>query len=149
MGQLNENGVYIIDAKRMPFVPARGEKTPAIAGGDDRTRAPGVYQHLSSDYLLANAIGAILPRDIITHKDIADIIIGCVAQTKEQGANIARNAALLAGIPPEVPAQTVNRLCASSLEAAISAAREIKAGRDLVKGKENKTNTRTGKKRRG
>jgi acetyl-CoA acetyltransferase len=56
------------------------------------------------------------------------MIWGCVNQTLEQGMNIARNAAILTGIPRSVPAQTVNRLCGSSMSALHIAAANIKAG---------------------
>ena len=59
---------------------------------------------------------------------IDDIYWGCVQQTLEQGFNIARNAALLAGIPHSVPAVTVNRLCGSSMQALHDAARAIMTG---------------------
>lgn len=59
---------------------------------------------------------------------IDDIYWGCVQQTLEQGFNIARNAALLAEIPHSVPANTVNRLCGSSMQALHDAARMIMTG---------------------
>ena len=57
-----------------------------------------------------------------------DIIMGCANQAGEDNRNVARMAALLAGIPYSVPAETVNRLCASGMAAAIHAARAIKSG---------------------
>ncbi len=59
---------------------------------------------------------------------IEDIYWGCVQQTLEQGFNVARNAALLAGIPHTVGATTVNRLCGSSMQALHDAARTIMVG---------------------
>ena len=59
---------------------------------------------------------------------IGDVIIGCANQAGEDNRNVARMATLLAGLPVEVPAQTVNRLCASGLSAAIDAARAIQTG---------------------
>ena len=59
---------------------------------------------------------------------IADVIIGCANQAGEDNRNVARMATLLAGLPMEVPAQTINRLCASGLSAAIDAARAIQTG---------------------
>ncbi len=60
--------------------------------------------------------------------EIEDIYWGCVQQTLEQGFNIGRNAALLAGIPHSVAATTVNRLCGSSMQALHDATRAIKVG---------------------
>ncbi len=65
--------------------------------------------------------------------DIADVILGCANQSGEDNRNVARMALLLAGIPYSVPGETVNRLCASGLSAAINAARMINTGdADLV-----------------
>jgi 3-oxoadipyl-CoA thiolase len=62
-----------------------------------------------------------------------DVIYGCANQAGEDNRNVARMALLLAGLPKEVPGYTVNRLCASSMEAVASAARAIKSGEaDLV-----------------
>jgi len=60
--------------------------------------------------------------------EVDDVIWGCVNQTLEQSMNIARNAAILTGIPRSVPAQTVNRLCGSSMSALHIAAANIRAG---------------------
>jgi acetyl-CoA acyltransferase len=60
--------------------------------------------------------------------EVDDIIWGCVNQTLEQSMNIARNAAIMTGIPRTVPAQTVNRLCGSSMSALHIATANIKAG---------------------
>jgi acetyl-CoA acetyltransferase family protein len=59
---------------------------------------------------------------------IDDVILGCVNQAGEDNRNVARMAALLAGLPVEVPGQTVNRLCGSGLQAVTSAAHAIRAG---------------------
>jgi acetyl-CoA acyltransferase len=60
--------------------------------------------------------------------DIDDILIGCAMPEGEQGLNIARNAALRAGLPVEVPAMTVNRFCSSGLQTLASGAAQIQAG---------------------
>lgn len=60
--------------------------------------------------------------------EVDDVIWGCVNQTLEQSMNIARNAAIMTGIPRTVPAQTVNRLCGSSMTALHIAAANIRAG---------------------
>ncbi|MVN77440.1 3-oxoadipyl-CoA thiolase [Hymenobacter sp. HMF4947] len=59
---------------------------------------------------------------------VADVIIGCANQAGEDNRNVARMAALLAGLPPTVPGETINRLCASGLSAGIAAARAIQSG---------------------
>ncbi|MBL0937878.1 MAG: 3-oxoadipyl-CoA thiolase [Gemmatimonadaceae bacterium] len=61
-------------------------------------------------------------------KAIADVILGCANQAGEDNRNVARMSALLAGLPVEVPGETVNRLCASGLSAVAAAARGIKVG---------------------
>lgn len=64
----------------------------------------------------------------IDPKEIADVILGCANQAGEDNRNVARMSLLLAGFPVSVPGETVNRLCASGLSAAISAARAIMVG---------------------
>ncbi|SHI94353.1 3-oxoadipyl-CoA thiolase [Hymenobacter daecheongensis DSM 21074] len=59
---------------------------------------------------------------------VADVIIGCANQAGEDNRNVARMALLLAGLPPTVPGETVNRLCASGLSAGLAAARAIQCG---------------------
>src|SRR6195952_1601011 len=59
---------------------------------------------------------------------IADVILGCANQAGEDNRNVARMAALLAGLPTSVPGETVNRLCASGMSAVAHAARAIKVG---------------------
>ena len=59
---------------------------------------------------------------------IDDVILGCANQAGEDNRNVARMAALLAGLPWSVPGETVNRLCASGMSAVIHAHRAIKAG---------------------
>lgn len=61
-------------------------------------------------------------------KDIDDVILGCAFQEAEQGNNVARYVMLNAGIPKEVPAQTVNRFCSSGLQAIAMGANAIMAG---------------------
>lgn len=61
-------------------------------------------------------------------KQIADVILGCANQAGEDNRNVARMAALMAGLPIEVPGETINRLCASGLSAAVNAARMIQVG---------------------
>jgi acetyl-CoA acyltransferase len=59
---------------------------------------------------------------------VTDVIYGCANQAGEDNRNVARMAALLAGLPLEVPGATINRLCGSGLDAVGTAARAIRAG---------------------
>lgn len=88
----------------------------------------GIFRHVRADTLSAEVMSAVIKRNNINAADIDDIIWGCVQQTREQGFNIARHAALLTEIPHTVPAVTVNRLCGSSMQALHDAARQIQTG---------------------
>ncbi|HEX4896174.1 MAG TPA: acetyl-CoA C-acyltransferase FadA [Solimonas sp.] len=105
--------VVIVDAIRTPMGRSRG----------------GVFRNVRAERLSANLMQAILARNpAVKPTDVEDVIWGCVIQTLEQGFNIARNAALLAGLPQSVSGQTVNRLCGSSMTAIHTAVGAIKAG---------------------
>lgn len=81
------------------------------------------------DDLAAHVLGELLKRH--PHFDpaaLADVVLGCANQAGEDNRNVARMALLLAGLPASVPGETVNRLCASGLSAAISAARALQVG---------------------
>jgi 3-oxoadipyl-CoA thiolase len=80
------------------------------------------------DDLAAIPIKAVVERSGIDPATIDDVILGCTNQAGEDNRNVARMALLLAGLPIEVPGQTVNRLCGSGLQAVASAAQAIKAG---------------------
>jgi len=80
------------------------------------------------DDLAAVPIKAVVERSGTDPAAIDDVILGCANQAGEDNRNVARMALLLAGLPVEVPGQTVNRLCGSGLQAAASAAQAIKAG---------------------
>mgnify|MGYP001355938492 CR=1 FL=1 len=80
------------------------------------------------DDLLAHSIQGILQRNPIEPSDVADVYAGCANQAGEDNRNVARMAALLAGLPQTVPGVTVNRLCASGLEAVNQASRAILVG---------------------
>ncbi|MEX2155872.1 MAG: acetyl-CoA C-acyltransferase [Gemmatimonadales bacterium] len=84
------------------------------------------------DDLAAVAIKAVVQRSDIDPSTIDDVIFGCANQAGEDNRNVARMALLLAGLPIEVPGQTVNRLCGSGLQAVASAAQAIKAGEGAV-----------------
>ncbi|MCB0524985.1 MAG: 3-oxoadipyl-CoA thiolase [Lewinellaceae bacterium] len=89
----------------------------------------GTLSTVRPDDMLALVLKHLLERHPeLDQKQIADVIIGCANQAGEDNRNVARMATLLAGMPFEVPAQTVNRLCASGLSASIDAARAIHSG---------------------
>jgi 3-oxoadipyl-CoA thiolase len=103
---------FICDAIRTPF----GRFGGALAG-------------VRADDLAAEPIRALIQRNPgVDWSQLDDIIYGCANQAGEDNRNVARMAALLAGLPVEVPGTTVNRLCGSSLDAVGMAARAIKAG---------------------
>ncbi len=88
----------------------------------------GCFRNRRSDDMSADLMRAILARnESLNPVEIDDVIWGCVLQRDEQAFNLARNAALLAGIPHSVPAQTVNRLCGSSMSALHTAVANIGA----------------------
>jgi 3-oxoadipyl-CoA thiolase len=91
-------------------------------------RAGGALAAVRPDDLAAVAIRALVQRSGISPDRIDDVILGCTNQAGEDNRNVARMAALLAGLPVEVPGQTVNRLCGSGLQAVVSAAHAIAAG---------------------
>ena len=87
----------------------------------------GVFKDLSAVDLGAVAIREAIARADIDPKDLGDVIMGCVLQAGA-GMNVARQAALKAGVPVEVPAETVNRVCGSGLQAVVHAVEAVKAG---------------------
>ncbi len=92
----------------------------------------GSLAGVRADDLAAIPITAVVERSGIDPRSIDDVILGCTNQAGEDNRNVARMASLLAGLPVEVPGQTVNRLCGSGLQAAASAAQAIKAGEGEV-----------------
>ena len=88
----------------------------------------GKLKDVRPDDLAAVAIKGLLERTGIDPLDVEDIIIGCAFPEAEQGMNFARVAAMKAGVPIEVPAQTVNRFCSSGLQTIATAAERIMAG---------------------
>lgn len=87
----------------------------------------GALRDVRPDDLAAHVIAELLKRNEIDHGIIDDIIFGCTNQAGEDNRNVARMAALLAGLPETVPGITVNRLCASGLAAVSMASSNIKA----------------------
>lgn len=94
-----------------------------------RAGEKGWLRNMRSDDMAVVLIKELLKRvPQLKPGEIEDVIIGCAMTSREQGANVARNITILAGIPFEVAAQTVNRFCASSLESIMQAARAIMLG---------------------
>jgi 3-oxoadipyl-CoA thiolase len=88
----------------------------------------GSLASVRADDLAAIPIRALVERTGVDPLTIEDVILGCTNQAGEDNRNVARMALLLAGLPVEVPGQTVNRLCGSGLQAVASAAQAIRAG---------------------
>lgn len=91
-------------------------------------RHAGALAPVRPDDLVAQVIRELLARTHVPGDAIEDVILGNTNQAGEDSRNIARHAALLAGLPVTVPGQTVNRLCASGLAAVIDAARAVTCG---------------------
>jgi len=93
-------------------------------------KAPrGALRHTRPDDLAAYAIKAVLERHPdIPVEDVEDVILGCAMPEAESGLNMARIAALRAGLPDSVPGMTINRFCSSGLQAIALAAERIQAG---------------------
>jgi len=99
----------------------------------DAVRTPvgrhgGALASVRPDDLAAIPIRALVERTKVDPRAIDDVILGCTNGAGEDNRNVARMAGLLAGLPVEVPGQTVNRLCGSGLQAVVSAAHAIRAG---------------------
>jgi 3-oxoadipyl-CoA thiolase len=107
----------------------------AVIAGYVRTpigRYGGALASVRPDTLLARAITALLERTGIDPAEVDDVIAGCANQAGEDNRNVARMASLLAELPVEVPAQTINRLCGSGLQAVNAAAHAIWSGQGEV-----------------
>ena len=103
---------YIIDGIRTPIGNFKG----ALSG-------------IRADDLAAFVIQQLMERNpSVPHHKIEDVIFGCANQAGDDNRNVARMAVLLAGLPVNVPGETVNRLCASGMSAVVQAARAIKSG---------------------
>ncbi|MFN3286753.1 MAG: acetyl-CoA C-acyltransferase, partial [bacterium] len=103
--------VVIVDAVRTPI-----------------GRYGGVLRDVRPDDLAALVIAALVRRTGIDPACVEDVVFGCANQAGEDNRNVARMAALLAGLPVDVPGQTVNRLCGSGLQAAVTAYHAIRCG---------------------
>ena len=107
---------------------ARAEMRQAFIYAGLRTpigRYGGALSAVRPDDLLAGCIRELAARAPFAPEDYEDVIMGCTSQAGEDARNVARHAALVAGLPVEVAAQTVNRLCGSGLAAVADAARAI------------------------
>jgi len=91
-------------------------------------KAGGALAQVRPDDLAAVAIKGLLERGALPAERVEDVILGCANQAGEDNRNVARMALLLAGLPVDVPGQTVNRLCGSGLQAVASAAQAVRAG---------------------
>ncbi|MFL6567127.1 MAG: 3-oxoadipyl-CoA thiolase [Burkholderiales bacterium] len=91
-------------------------------------RHAGKLAALRPDDLAAEVIKQVVARNNLEPKEISDVVLGCVNQAGEDSRNVARFAALLSGLPPTTPGVTVNRLCASGLQAVVDAARAVTVG---------------------
>jgi acetyl-CoA acyltransferase len=115
--KLNPNDVVIIDAVRSPMGKTKN----------------GVFRNVRAENLSAALVKELFKRNPnVDQKDVEDLIWGCVNQTLEQGFNMARAVSLLAGLPITSAAQTVNRLCGSSMSAIHTAAQAIMTGQGDV-----------------
>jgi acetyl-CoA C-acetyltransferase len=96
-------------------------------------RHGGALSALRPDDLIAHTIKTLVARGSFAPAEIDDVIVGCATQAGEDSRNVGRRAALLAGLPVDIPGTTVNRLCASGLEAIVVASRTVAAGEgDLI-----------------
>jgi 3-oxoadipyl-CoA thiolase len=91
-------------------------------------RHGGVLARVRPDDLAAAAVHAVVRRTAIDAATVEDVLLGCANQAGEDNRNVARMAALLAGLPIAVAGQTINRLCGSGLQAVNSAMHAIHAG---------------------
>ena len=111
----------------MSLDPAR---TPVVVDGvrTPFSRYGGALKDVRPDDMAAHVIRALVERTGVDPVAIDDVILGAANQAGEDNRNVGRMAALLAGLPVEVPGQTVNRLCGSGLQAVIGAAHAIAYG---------------------
>src|SRR5207247_1424976 len=105
---------YIVDVVRTPRGRGKAGK--------------GALSGIHPQELLAQALVRLATRTGIDRRDVEDVVVGCVSQVNEQGANLARNAVLAAGWPLEVTGVTLNRFCGSGQQAVNFAAMGVLAG---------------------
>ena len=113
---MSERAAYICAAKRTPI-----------------GRYGGALSSVRPDDLAAHVIDAVLDAEALPPGAVDEVVLGCANQAGEDNRNIARMAVLLSRLPETAPALTVNRLCASGLDAVIAGARAVQTGAaDLV-----------------
>ena len=104
--------VYIVAATRLPVA-----------------KRNGMFRHVRPDDMLAAVLQSVLAQvPQLDPARIGDVIVGCAMPEAEQGMNVARIGLLLAGLPNSVPGMTINRFCASGLQAVADAANQIRLG---------------------
>ena len=109
---MNMKDAYIIDYIRTPICSFGGTLAP-----------------VRTDDLAVIVLKELLKRNPhVDFTQVGDVILGCANQAGEDNRNVARMASLMAGLPINVPGETVNRLCASGLSATVAAARAIMVG---------------------
>src|SRR5947207_198330 len=87
----------------------------------------GAFKDLTAVDLAAIVVREAIARAGVTPSDVGDVVLGCVLQAGA-GMNVARQAALKAGVPREVPAETVNRVCGSGLQAVVHGVEALRVG---------------------
>ena len=103
---------YIVAATRLPVAKRKG-----------------MFARVRPDDMLAHAIKSVLAQvPAIDPALVDDVIVGCAMPEAEQGMNVARIGVLLAGLPNSVPGMTINRFCASGVQAVADAAARIRLG---------------------
>jgi acetyl-CoA C-acetyltransferase len=105
---------YVVDAVRTPRGRGKAGK--------------GALASIHPQELLAQALNQLRQRARFDAREVDDVIAGCVTQVGEQGANVARNAVLAAGWPNEVSGVSLNRFCATGLQAVHFAAMAVASG---------------------
>src|SRR4051794_30567986 len=105
------SAAYIVDAIRTPF-----------------GRYGGGLAEVRPDDLAAHVVRTLVDRTRVDPESIDDVFFGAANQSGENTRDVARRAPLLAGLPTSIPAPPVNRLCGSSLDAAMQASRAIETG---------------------
>ncbi len=114
MGENRMNTAVVVDCVRTPIGRAHPER--------------GFFREVRSDDLAVSCVKALLERNAIDPSVIEDVVLGNTQQTMEQGLNVARNVALMAGVGVSAGGATINRLCGSSLQAINQASHAIMAG---------------------
>jgi len=108
------NNAVIVECVRTPIGRGSAEK--------------GVFRDVRSDDLAVAVVEALVERSGIDPNEVGDVLLGCTQQQGEQGFNVARNVALMAGLPTATAGATINRLCGSSLQSLNQAAHAVMSG---------------------